>query len=132
MATITTRTDDLNGDVLNEDDTATALHLDSPHGDVAFELDMGKASYDKLVKALAPFLKVSRPVTLTPSTPARKRDSESDAPAIRAWAAENGHTVSARGAIPAKVREAYDARDRTVLADEDGTEIEGNDSNPNF
>lgn len=31
------------------------------------------------------------------------------AQAIREWAAQNGHTISARGRIPAAIQEAYDA-----------------------
>lgn len=77
-----------------------------------FELDMGKASREKLTKALEPFLKNARdakpsysaaPVSSAPST----SKSPHDLNAIRAWAKENGHEVADKGRIAVKVIEAY-------------------------
>ncbi|KIC59975.1 histone-like nucleoid-structuring protein Lsr2 [Microbacterium hominis] len=72
-----------------------------------YEIDLSDANKEKLREALAPFIKVARPVGST-STSTRKASGR-DLAAVRAWAAQNGHKVSDRGRVPASVLEAYDA-----------------------
>ena len=93
-----------------------------------YTIDLTDANIAKLDKAFAPFVKAA--VTAKESSaPRAKSDRSKPAPVgtnrrgkrranhvgasstatVRAWAAENGHDVSARGRIPAAVSEAYDA-----------------------
>ena len=79
-----------------------------------YEIDLSQDNYDRLAEALAPFIEAGRRVTRTPAPRAvassrRSASSQSNAAAIRAWAAENGHEVSDRGRIPAGVVAAYEA-----------------------
>ncbi|HAM13781.1 MAG TPA: hypothetical protein DCO91_10820, partial [Microbacterium sp.] len=39
----------------------------------------------------------------------RRRSGQQDYSAVRAWAKENGYSVSERGRVPASVLEAYNA-----------------------
>jgi Lsr2 len=117
------------------DDLDQTEILDGKGGSVEFALrgttytiDLNDANIAKLDKAFAPFVKAA--VTAEESSaPGAKSDRSKPAPVgtkrrgkrrpnhagasstatVRAWAAENGHDVSARGRIPAAVSEAYDA-----------------------
>ena len=93
-----------------------------------YTIDLTDANIAKLDKAFAPFVKAAVAAKESP-VPRAKSDRAKPAPAgakrrgkrrakhvgasstatVRAWAAENGHDVSARGRIPAAVRVAYDA-----------------------
>jgi hypothetical protein len=89
-----------------------------------YRIDLSDGNAAKLEKALAPFVasatRVSGPrggSSGSTSVPTRKRrgakrsaksTSASSTAAVRAWAAENGHAVSARGRIPASVLSAYE------------------------
>lgn len=77
---------------------------------VHYEVDMGAASREKFVKALAPFVKNAREVTAPVSrvgTSAGSSKSSHDLNAIRSWAKANGHEVADKGRIAQKVMEAY-------------------------
>lgn len=89
----------------------------------AVYLDLGDESMTELSAALRPFLSAGRPVKLrnvlggtggrprhgsgtgpTGTVPQVDRDQ---AQAVRAWAKEQGHNVSERGRVPAKLVEMY-------------------------
>ncbi len=75
------------------------------------ELDLGEANYDKLAKAVEPYLKAGRK---TPVQGGRRRTEQArstgtDTSAIRELAAKNGVAVSPRGRISASVREQFEA-----------------------
>ena len=99
---------------------------------VAYQLDLSNANVAKLEKALAPYIDAAASASsgIEGSTsaaderpsPRRRRVAKKTAKrnrrpiarsgkeqlaAIRAWASENGYSVSARGRIPAGVVEAY-------------------------
>jgi uncharacterized membrane protein len=77
----------------------------------SYEIDLNEKNEAKLRKALEPFLQNSRRVTGSGRKPrssastAKSRSTED----VRAWAAANGHQVSARGRIARSVLDAYDA-----------------------
>lgn len=84
---------------------------------VYYELDMGKASRDKLEKALAPFLKnareVAAPTAARSGYQAQTLPSGVDTAAVRKWAqAEDikidGKPVNEKGRVPASFIEAYE------------------------
>lgn len=80
-----------------------------------FEIDLSKKSRSALERALKPYIDAGRPVGTSRgsrggSTRGRSRRSSSvDLAAVRAWATENGITVSDRGRISANVLEQYQA-----------------------
>lgn len=103
--------DDLDGTVLDIGDGETVLFsLDG----VAYEIDLTDDNASALRDALAPYVSAGRRVSAGGgggAAPGRKRrrSGQPDYTAIRAWAAENGYSVSARGRVPAAVLDAYDA-----------------------
>lgn len=72
---------------------------------VAYEIDLNAAHASELRAAFSPYVEAGRRTTSRKSA-ARPRTA-GDVPKIRAWALDNGHDVSSRGRIPAKIREAY-------------------------
>ncbi|MFJ8589681.1 Lsr2 family protein [Streptomyces sp. NPDC093595] len=102
---ITVYTDDLTGEESGE----VASHSFSLDG-VAYEVDLSPDSYDKLLDALAPFVRVGRKVHRLKTAPRKEKGSRSQESArIREWARNNGYEISARGRVPAEVRAAYQA-----------------------
>jgi hypothetical protein len=104
--TITQYFDDLDGSPLEESNTI-AFSL----GRKSYEIDLSTENLAKLEEAMAPFIQAARPAGNAPagrSSSARK-PSDRDLADVRAWAAQNGHTVSERGRVPAAVLQAYDA-----------------------
>ena len=107
MGTRTTVTtfDDLDG---STDDVKTiSLSFDG----TSVQLDLGEANYDKLAKAVQPYLKAGRK-TARPGGRRRTeqaRPTGTDTAAIREWAAKTGIAVSPRGRISASVREQFEA-----------------------
>lgn len=104
--------DDLDGSVLEVGEGETVLFsLDG----VAYEIDLTQENAAALRDALAPYVAAARSVSRASSPSSggnarpRRRSGQRDYTAIRAWAKENGHTVSERGRVPASVLEAYDA-----------------------
>ena len=76
-----------------------------------YQIDLSNKNAAKLRKALQPYVDAGRRVG---GQAQRRRSraqpsSSSDAKAIRAWAAENGIELSARGRIPAAVMQQYQA-----------------------
>ncbi|WP_292833058.1 Lsr2 family protein [Microbacterium sp.] len=103
--------DDLDGTVLEIGSGETVLFsLDG----AAYEIDLTGENADALRAAFAPYIAAARPVSaragVSPSSRGvTKRSGQRDYAPVRAWAAEQGLTVSARGRVPASVLEAYDA-----------------------
>ena len=105
--TVVILVDDLNGEPA---DTTVRFGLDSRE----YELDLTDANAQKLRHALARYIAAARKVSAgrraggAAEKPA-KPFSGFDPAAVRAWAAGNGYTVSARGRIRAEVVEAFRA-----------------------
>ncbi len=107
--------DDIDGTVLEAESGETVLFsLDG----VAYEIDLSDDNAARLRAALAPYIDAGRSVSAraaTGSSPSaggartQKRAGQRDYAPIRAWAAENGYTVSERGRVAAEVLDAYDA-----------------------
>jgi hypothetical protein len=114
--------DDLDENPLEDGDGETVIFgLDG----VEYEIDLSTAHARELRDALSPYVAAGRPRSARSTRAAGstslpgatgtgsgqrgaspvKRDLES----VRAWANENGFTVSTRGRIPAAVSEAYHA-----------------------
>lgn len=107
MATIMTTTyvSDLSG---SEEDVRTVRF---GFEGVSYEIDLTEAEATDLSERLADFINAGRRVGRIASTATKPRSKRgnSDAEAIRAWAKENGITVSERGRISADVRAKYEA-----------------------
>ncbi|GGA74918.1 Lsr2 family protein [Pseudoclavibacter endophyticus] len=101
--------DDLDGTLLAEGEGETIqFSIDGNDLEIDLSNDHAKlfrAATQKYVKAARPVGKSGRrgPGRSAQSGPKR------DLGAIRAWASENGYTVSSRGRIPNAVIEAYEA-----------------------
>ncbi|PKV88187.1 Lsr2 family protein [Streptomyces sp. TLI_146] len=102
---VTIYTDDLTGEETAEA-TTHSLVIDG----VAYEIDLGPESYDKLLEAVAPFTKAGRRVrgSRGKSTASRPTGGNQDTAKIRAWAKEKGYEINDRGRVPADIREAYE------------------------
>lgn len=104
--------DDLDGSVLEIGEGETVLFsLDG----VAYEIDLTDENASALRDALAPYLAAGRSISSargaassSGSAPRRRPNQQNYAP-VRAWAKDNGYTVSERGRVPASVLEAYEA-----------------------
>ncbi|WP_061962938.1 histone-like nucleoid-structuring protein Lsr2 [Demequina aurantiaca] len=72
---------------------------------VAYEIDLNATHASELRAAFSTYVEAGRR-TAGKKSAARPR-TKGDVAKIRAWAQANGHEVSSRGRIPAKVREAY-------------------------
>lgn len=108
--------DDLDGTLLEVGSGETVLFsLDGR----AYEIDLTDDNAAALRGALAPYIDAARSVSSRSSTPSarsgsgsdrkQKRAGQRDYAPVRAWAKENGYTLSDRGRIPADVLDAYDA-----------------------
>lgn len=71
-------------------------------------MDLANQNAAALRDALAPYIQAGRKLGGAASSkrPASRRD---DLAEVRAWARENGYTVSDRGRVPAEVEAAHDA-----------------------
>lgn len=82
---------------------------------VTYEIDLTSAHAEELRSAVATWVGHARKVggrapAARASAPARnRRAANGGAQDVREWAKENGHPVSERGRISAKVKAAYDA-----------------------
>ncbi|BBY26169.1 histone-like nucleoid-structuring protein Lsr2 [Mycolicibacterium sediminis] len=85
-----------------------------------YTIDLSNANIAKFEKALKPYIEAATAASGPPRKTSRGRKSKSSrrgstAPArdstaaIRGWATDNGHEVSARGRIPAAVIDAYES-----------------------
>ncbi|WP_159499806.1 Lsr2 family protein [Microbacterium sp. 18062] len=101
--------DDLDSTPIDEGGETILFSLDGR----AYEIDLSDDNAQKLRDAFAPFVSAGRSVSRPKITgrPARERSGQAklDLADVRAWARENGHSVSDRGRIPAVVLEAYEA-----------------------
>lgn len=122
--------DDLDGGKAAE---TVAFGLDG----ASYEMDLSAKNAKNLRKALAEFVEAARKVK--PASPVaggtagrgqRKtsrdkqsgRTQKSDSNAIRAWANDNGISISARGRIPASVQEQYAAAATAAAGDDAAAE----------
>jgi uncharacterized membrane protein len=76
-----------------------------------YEIDLNQKNFDRLAKALAPFIQHGRTVRAD-GRQRRRRGAAgttraTDTKAIRQWARERGLQVSERGRIPAAIVERY-------------------------
>ncbi|MBO9625863.1 MAG: Lsr2 family protein [Microbacterium sp.] len=103
--------DDIDGTVLETGEGET-VHF-SLNGS-AYEIDLNDEHAAELRKAFEPYISAGRragsSATTARTAPSRKRPARNpEVAAIRAWANDNGYTLSERGRIPAPVVEAYNA-----------------------
>jgi hypothetical protein len=100
-------TDDLN-DSTPADETIS-FGVDS----VSYEIDLSQSNAAELRGLLRKYVgaarRVSRGGVPAPRRGGGTKSDPAQLAAIRDWAEENGHTVSARGRIPKSVVEAYEA-----------------------
>lgn len=108
---ITQLIDDLDGTVL-EDGEGTTIRF-ALEGR-SYDIDLSGANAEKLREALAPYIEVASPVSASAVASRSRGRSKTgsagkDLAAVREWARANGHKVSDRGRVPARVLEAYEA-----------------------
>ncbi|WP_433673813.1 histone-like nucleoid-structuring protein Lsr2 [Microbacterium gorillae] len=99
--------DDLDNTVLEPGEGETVLFAVDGR---QYEIDLTVENAAILRGAFAPYIQAGRKISggtkLTRSTGTRRNDLA----AVRAWARENGYTVSDRGRIPAHIEAEFDAR----------------------
>lgn len=98
-------TDDLDGTDAAE---TVTFGLDGSN----YEIDLSTGNAEKLRDALRPYTTVARKTSGRGKSGGRRRASaggSGNATEIRAWAQEQGMSVSSRGRVPAEVRQAYEA-----------------------
>jgi hypothetical protein len=80
-------------------------------GGTDYEIDLSTKNADAFRRQLAPFIEHARRTGPGAAAPAlgRTASSRERSAHIRAWAKDQGITVSERGRIPASVAEQYDA-----------------------
>jgi hypothetical protein len=103
--------DDIDGSVLEVGEGET-VHF-SLNG-TSYEIDLNAEHAEELRSALEPYISAGRRSGTSgasrSATSSRKRPGRNpEVAAIRAWANDNGYTLSERGRIPAPVVEAYNA-----------------------
>lgn len=99
--------DDLDGAELFDGDGSTvSFALDGK----TYELDLSAANRQRLQETLRPFIaKARRRGGRRVDTPGRRtaRMDSAQLNAMREWATANGHTISKRGKVPARIQQAY-------------------------
>ncbi|WP_119698773.1 histone-like nucleoid-structuring protein Lsr2 [Microbacterium halotolerans] len=99
--------DDLDGTVLEPGEGESVIFAVDGR---SYEIDLTEKHANDLRDALAPYISAGRRATgAAPKGPRRRGANSRDLGAVRAWAKENGYTVSDRGRVPATILEAYDA-----------------------
>ncbi len=93
--------DDVDG--TDADETVT-FGLDG----VQYEIDLTKKNAKKLRSDLTQWVENARRAGGRKKSGRGGRAPSGDAAKIRAWARDNGYSVSDRGRVPAEVKEAYD------------------------
>ncbi|HYA53962.1 MAG TPA: Lsr2 family protein [Streptosporangiaceae bacterium] len=79
-------------------------------GGTEYEIDLSTKNANAFRRQLAPFIEHARRAGRGPRRrPGRTASSRERSADIRAWAKDQGITVSDRGRIPASVAEQYDA-----------------------
>ena len=107
--------DDLDG---SEAEETIPFALDG----VSYEIDLSSENADELREAFAPYLEAGRrtggrrtrrtedsPARGSRAAAAKGNGASHDSAAVRAWAAENGVEVGAKGRIPRAVLDQYEA-----------------------
>lgn len=105
MATNVVITDDFDG-------SPNAETIEFSFDGANYSIDLVKKNRTAFEKALRPYLQAATPVPRAARgqrAAQRKRSSNVDLAAVRAWAAEQGIEVSARGRIAQHVIDAYQA-----------------------
>lgn len=100
-----TITDDISGEEIPEDQvTLVKLSFQGKN----YELDLGEKSLSKLQNSLS-FLSDLTPISGRASAPRSTQSTKKrDQSAIRAWARENGYSLSDRGRVAGEIIAAYD------------------------
>ncbi|WID10836.1 Lsr2-like DNA bridging protein [Streptomyces phage Mulchroom] len=103
---------DAEGDPVKNEDGSDKLTTEKVWAYRSLEIDLGKASRDKLIKALEPFVSKAReaktqPVATQTSLSASTGKSPHDLNAIRQWAKSAGHEVADKGRIAKNIITAY-------------------------
>ncbi|WP_221585849.1 Lsr2 family protein [Microbacterium sp. G2-8] len=100
--------DDIDGTVLEPGEGESVLFsIDGK----SYEIDLTEANAEKLRDAFAPYISAGRRAAGAgaKTRPRRATGGTRDLGAVRAWARDNGYTVSDRGRVPETVLQAYDA-----------------------
>lgn len=99
--------DDLDGTVLEPGEGESVIFAVDGK---SYEIDLTEKHANDLRDALAPYISAGRRAAgAAPKAQRRRGTNSRDLGAVRAWAKENGYTVSDRGRVPATILEAYDA-----------------------
>jgi len=102
--------DDIDGSILEVGEGET-VHF-SLNG-TSYEIDLNAEHAEELRKAFEPYISAGRRGGSTgavrSAAPRKRPGRNPEVAAIRAWANDNGYTLSERGRIPAPVVEAYNA-----------------------
>jgi hypothetical protein len=88
-------------------------HIRFAVGGVEYEIDLNDENAAEFHRRLDYYIDFATKVDgrrgRSTSTPSTQRRSPDLTKAVREWARENGHAVSARGRISAEIQQAYDA-----------------------
>jgi len=102
--------DDIDGSVLETGEGET-VHF-SLNG-ASYEIDLNSSHAEELRAALEPYISAGRRAgsssAVRSAAPRKRQGRNPEVAAIRAWANDNGYTLSERGRIPNPVVEAYNA-----------------------
>jgi hypothetical protein len=99
-------TDDLDGtDVRSGRGETISFALDGQ----TYEIDLTTKNAAALRKALSPYVRAGRRVTISRGAKVKRVQVGPDAKTIKEWARANGYEVSDRGRIPNDVRQAFEA-----------------------
>ena len=99
---ITQVTDDLDG---SKDADTYSFAWDGTE----YTIDLSKKNAKAFEKALEPYLESATKVGGRKKSSSATGSGRKDLAAVRAWAAENGYEVSARGRVSQEILNAYDA-----------------------
>ncbi|WP_372969099.1 Lsr2 family protein [Microbacterium sp.] len=102
--------DDIDGSILEVGEGET-VHF-SLNG-ASYEIDLNTEHAEELRAALEPYISAGRRAgssgAARSASPRKRPGRNPEVAAIRAWANDNGYSLSERGRIPAPVVEAYNA-----------------------
>lgn len=95
--------DDLTGEVIEDGHSAT---IEFSVNGKSYTIDLGPKNAAAFNAALEKYIATATKIA-PPRGPKPGSRGNEDLAAIRAWAAQNGHTIAARGRISADVKDAY-------------------------
>ena len=98
--------DDFDGKGIDWDE---AVSIEFSYRGKGYTIDLSADNAALFDDAIGPFLSAASRVKGGKKKPTRTSGGRTDTKSIREWANANGHTVSARGRIPADIREACHA-----------------------